>query len=206
LDVNGFIYEVNDASSIFLSVGAKQIIIADMALFALLVYEYESTEAMENDSKLIDRGGNSINQSEAGVDAHVSWASTPHWFKRDLLIVLYVGEDENMLNFLNGIFGDVFAGGRRVASEPNERAASEPNERVASEPNERVASEPNERVASEPNERVASEPNERVASEPNERAASEPNERAASEPNAVINPMRGWLVNLIRGWLLYLSL
>jgi len=108
LDENGFSYEEMSEETVdnsFLSVSRKPISIGDELIS---IYEYNSNEAMEEDSQYIDKGGFSINCP--GKSVQISWASLPHFFKKDLIIVNYVGEDKQILAFLKENLGDRFAG------------------------------------------------------------------------------------------------
>jgi len=108
LEARGFVYEdIEEATNIesFLSVGAKRIIIEEEFL---TVYLYNSRDEMETDAGYIDPEGFSINRPDSDIE--ISWASAPHWFKCDLIIVLYVGLNEEMINFLIETLGYPFAG------------------------------------------------------------------------------------------------
>lgn len=72
------------------------------------VYLYESSEKMEEDASYIDEGGTSYNNGKNA--AEISWVSYPHFFKKDNIIVLYVGEDLEVINALEEIVGLQFAG------------------------------------------------------------------------------------------------
>jgi len=110
LRINGFVYddiiEGTNSSERWLSVDAKHIILGDDII---TVYEYYSNEEMETNAGYISPGGSSIYGPDFGVE--ISWVSIPRWFKSDLIIVNYVGENEDILNFLTVIFGFPFAGG-----------------------------------------------------------------------------------------------
>jgi len=109
LENNGFAIgdELPEENDWFSVIG--KIVVIDGAPF--YVYEYASNSAMEKDSKYVGSSGYSINNTDAGCSAEIDWVSTPHWFKKDVLIVLYVGEDERIIDFLKETFGNVFAGG-----------------------------------------------------------------------------------------------
>jgi hypothetical protein len=106
LEKNGIHYyeEVSDADS-FLSVERKPIWIGDDTIN---VYEYESNDEMEADASCIDKNGFSINVP--GRNVKISWVSNPYFYKKDLIIVNYVGVNEHILAFLSESFGDSFAG------------------------------------------------------------------------------------------------
>ena len=72
------------------------------------VYLYESNEKMEEDSSSIDIGGTSYNNGKDNAD--IEWASLPHFFKKDNIIVIYVGENSAIIEALEEILGKQFAG------------------------------------------------------------------------------------------------
>ena len=109
LEANGFVLEDElPEENNWFSVSGKIIVVGGGPLY---VYEYESGTAMEKDSKYVDSSGSSINNTDEGFGAQIDWVATPYWFKKDLIIVIYVGENEQMIDFLKETFGNVFAGG-----------------------------------------------------------------------------------------------
>lgn len=72
------------------------------------VYLYESSEKMEEDASYIHEGGTSYNNGKNATE--ISWISYPHFFKDDNIIVLYVGEDLEIINALKKIVSLQFAG------------------------------------------------------------------------------------------------
>lgn len=103
---NGFQYtEVEVVNDSFLSVPRRPIRIGDEII---TIYAYASNMDMERDSKYINKGGSSI--SVPGKEVEISWVSFPHFFKKDTLIIEYVGKDEKILKFLNINYGPEFAG------------------------------------------------------------------------------------------------
>ena len=68
------------------------------------VFEYRTTHAAELDANKIDRTGSSTTTSMP------MWIAPPHFFKTGRLIVLYVGEDQSVLQALVDILGPQFAG------------------------------------------------------------------------------------------------
>lgn len=89
----------------FLSVERKPIFIGDEIIS---VYEYKSTQEMEKDSTYINPDGYGI--SRPGSEVRIDWVSLPHFFKKDTLIINYVGEDELILKLLTNNYGAEFAG------------------------------------------------------------------------------------------------
>lgn len=68
------------------------------------VFEYESVEAMESEASQVSADGGSIGTSM------VAWMDTPHFYKTDKIIVLYVGSDTTVLDLLGDVLGPQFAG------------------------------------------------------------------------------------------------
>jgi hypothetical protein len=68
------------------------------------VFEYASAEAMGTEASQVSQDGSSIGTSMA------SWMDAPHFFRTGRLLVLYVGSDASILNFLKGALGEQFAG------------------------------------------------------------------------------------------------
>ena len=72
------------------------------------IYLYESNERMEEDATFINVGGTEYRNGKDAVD--IEWVSYPHFFKSDNMIVLYVGEDSEMIRALKELVGPEFAG------------------------------------------------------------------------------------------------
>jgi hypothetical protein len=68
------------------------------------VFEYRSAPEAERDSAAVSPTGTPIGQSQ------ISWMDTPHFYKRDRLIVLYVGHTAEVLASLRAAMGPPFAG------------------------------------------------------------------------------------------------
>jgi len=117
---SGFHYrliETTSAENGFLSVEQKVVLVADTEIqFSetdyerMMVYEYSSTELMESDSENIGSDGYSIYNQYTGTISYITWVQSPYFFKKDLIIVNYVGDNERIIGFLKDTFGDVFAG------------------------------------------------------------------------------------------------
>ena len=82
--------------------------VVDIAGESVQVYEYtDSDEARAAAGSVAEDGS----QVAAGDDlTFIDWISTPHFYQRDRLIVVYVGEHDDVLNVLDGTLGDPFAG------------------------------------------------------------------------------------------------
>lgn len=68
------------------------------------VFEYETAEVMEADAAQVAPDGGSIGTSM------VTWVATPHFYKAGRILVLYVGDDQAILDLLAGALGPQFAG------------------------------------------------------------------------------------------------
>lgn len=69
------------------------------------VFEYSNPATAESQAKLVSPDGRTIGNSKP------SWMATPHFFKSQKLIVIYIGDDKTILRILQGALGDQFAGG-----------------------------------------------------------------------------------------------
>jgi hypothetical protein len=70
----------------------------------LQVFEYESAEAMEKEASQVAPDGGSIGTSM------VTWIDTPHFYKAGRIIVLYLGNDQAILDLLKKALRPQFAG------------------------------------------------------------------------------------------------
>jgi hypothetical protein len=70
------------------------------------VFEYPSQTRADSDASKISPTGSPIGLSQ------ISWMDTPHFYKRDRLIVLYVGHSAEILKPLEAVLGPPFAAGR----------------------------------------------------------------------------------------------
>jgi len=119
-DRAGFKYEVYEESASHLLTGSLSAVSVKYGEEEALVtiYSYHFTEDMQreasginpngNDFYILDRDGNAI------VGAHVDYASWPHFYKKDYIIVFYCGNEGWVLNFLNNTLGEPFAGTGQV--------------------------------------------------------------------------------------------
>ena len=70
----------------------------------LQVFEYESAEDMAEEASQVAPDGGSIGTSM------VTWIDTPHFYKAGRIIVLYLGNDQAILDLLKEVMGPQFAG------------------------------------------------------------------------------------------------
>jgi hypothetical protein len=70
----------------------------------LQVFEYRDAERAAADAAQIGPDGNPSTMM-------ISWLATPHFYQAGQLIVLYVGDDQTVVDLLIGLLGPPFAGG-----------------------------------------------------------------------------------------------
>ena len=68
------------------------------------VFEYETPEAMGLEASQVAEDGGSIGTNM------VSWMESPHFYRAGRMIVLYVGEDQAVVDLLESVLGPQFAG------------------------------------------------------------------------------------------------
>lgn len=69
------------------------------------VFEYAQAWKADSEAKRVSTNGLSIGTTKP------SWLSTPHFFKTEKLILVYVGDDQTVLRILQSTLGNQFAGG-----------------------------------------------------------------------------------------------
>ncbi|WP_313119098.1 hypothetical protein [Proteiniclasticum ruminis] len=74
------------------------------------VYFYENPTALEEVASGIGKDGSSYQNKSKTKVIEISWVSEPHFFKRNTMMVQYIGEDENTLKLLIAYLGPQFAG------------------------------------------------------------------------------------------------
>lgn len=68
------------------------------------VFEYVDTAAAEAEAALVSPDGSSVGTSMVG------WVASPHFYRAEKLIVLYVGDSEAVTDVLESVLGQQFAG------------------------------------------------------------------------------------------------
>ena len=91
----------NDVKEIFFKVPAKIIKIGEDKI---QVYEYSSAEEMEKEASMISDEGYKVK------NVIINWFKPPHFYKKDNILILYLGDDENIKNELEKIAGNEFIG------------------------------------------------------------------------------------------------
>lgn len=66
-------------------------------------YDYEEAQAAKADAERIGPEGNPRG-------AHISWVGPPHFFRKEKVLVIYVGDDQGVIKLLRELLGPQFAG------------------------------------------------------------------------------------------------
>lgn len=102
LESEGLLVELSgEISQEFFSVKGK-IIRADNE--DLQVFEYSSKAKADEEIKLVSPDGSGIGT------VMVTWIATPHFYRTDTMVILYIGDNEKIISSLNDIIGPQFAG------------------------------------------------------------------------------------------------
>lgn len=76
----------------------------------LNVYFYENPTVVEEVASGIGKDGSSYQNKSKTKVIEISWVSEPHFFKKNTMMVQYIGENENILKLLTAYLGPQFAG------------------------------------------------------------------------------------------------
>jgi len=68
------------------------------------VFEYPTAAQMEAQAAQISPSGAAVGTSQ------IHWIAPPHFFKRGSVLVLYVGDDDRVIEALEAALGGQFAG------------------------------------------------------------------------------------------------
>ena len=68
------------------------------------IFEYETAADADAEAALISPDGSTIGTSM------ITWVSTPHFYKKEKLIVIYIGEKPEVIKGLEEALGKQFAG------------------------------------------------------------------------------------------------
>ena len=110
----------------FFSVEGQEIIVDREAV---QVFSYASPEAAQADADLVDETGSGVGTSM------VTWIAPPHFYLRDSLLVLYVGDNSGVTGRLEEVLGPQFAGASKTLARPtgDPQTSSEPTTLEAAE-------------------------------------------------------------------------
>ncbi|MBW8017958.1 MAG: hypothetical protein FVQ82_17445 [Planctomycetes bacterium] len=87
--------------NLFFSVDVQMYNLGDESI---QVFEYTDETAMQTDADQVAEDGSSVGTSMP------FWVAAPHFFKSGRVLVLYVGEDAQVLAALEAAMGEQFAG------------------------------------------------------------------------------------------------
>lgn len=68
------------------------------------VFQYVDAAQVEAQAARVSPDGDTVGTSK------IRWIGSPHFFKQDKLLILYLGEDEKVLKALEAVLGRQFAG------------------------------------------------------------------------------------------------
>ncbi len=68
------------------------------------VFQYSNAAAADAQAALVSRDGGAVGTTK------VHWMGPPHFYKKEKLLVLYIGDNEKMLKTLEAVLGRQFAG------------------------------------------------------------------------------------------------
>lgn len=74
----------------------------------LQIYIYDSVESANLDSECISSDGYSYTKDD--MTTSIEWDDSPHFYKYNNLIILYLGNDEELITLLSNNFGNQIAG------------------------------------------------------------------------------------------------
>lgn len=106
LETMGYTVEVEDVEKSILSGERKWLTLNGSENIS--VYLYKNRDKMEKDASYLSDDGYSYNDGKKSII--IEWVSYPHFFKSQNMIVLYVGENSEIVNVLEKLVGPQFAG------------------------------------------------------------------------------------------------
>lgn len=68
------------------------------------VFQYADAAATDAQAALVSRDGSKVGTT------NIHWVAPPHFYKNGKIIVLYVGDDRQVLRTLEAVLGPPFAG------------------------------------------------------------------------------------------------
>jgi len=107
LESLGYTIEVEDVEENTILVGKQKRLTLNKSE-RISVYLYENSNKMEKDASYVSDDGFSYYNGKKGVC--VDWVTAPHFYKLENMIILYVGENSEIINALEELFGPQFAG------------------------------------------------------------------------------------------------
>jgi len=68
------------------------------------VYQYPNVAVADREAALISPDGSSVGKTK------IHWIGSPHFYKKERLLVLYLGDNGKVLKLLETVLGKPFAG------------------------------------------------------------------------------------------------
>jgi hypothetical protein len=109
-DSGASIAEEGEIQEPFFDVAGRRVTVDESTIE---VYEYASAEAMESEASCVSSDGFSIRKEKEGdiwEVCCVDWIAPPHFYKAGRIIVIYVGDNNSIINLLKNALGKQFAG------------------------------------------------------------------------------------------------
>ena len=108
LEDRGYTIQVEeDTEKIILAGEHKRLTINETDYLA--VFLYKNNDEMEKDASRLSADG--FTYSTEGRTISISWVSKPRFYKKDNMIVLYVGEDAELIHVYSELLDSPFIGG-----------------------------------------------------------------------------------------------
>lgn len=107
LESLGYTIEVENVEENIMLTGRQKRLILNKSE-SISVYLYQNSDKMEKDASYVSDDGFSYNNGKKGVC--VEWVTAPHFFKLGNMIILYVGENPEIIHALEELAGPQFAG------------------------------------------------------------------------------------------------
>lgn len=107
VDLGAVIAEAEPVSQPFFSVQGQQLIVDGETV---QVFTYPSAEAARTEADLVSETGSSVGTTM------VTWIGPPHFYLDESMLVIYVGENERVLDLLNQALSLQFAGQEAVGT------------------------------------------------------------------------------------------
>lgn len=113
LENSGHTVQYTAAEPFFLTGERSQLVLDNDPSQTVVIYTYDTPEAAAADAAAIrpDGSGFDLQQGDEATATCIEWADTPHFYRCDDGIVLYVGHDPELLSALKKALGPCFAGG-----------------------------------------------------------------------------------------------
>jgi hypothetical protein len=102
--------EGEDIEQFFFSVKGRSLLVNNDTV---MVFEYKKPTLADAEATRISPDGFKVEMTENGrkTVSNLSWLATPHFYKRERLVVLHIGDDPALQAAIEAALGPQFAGG-----------------------------------------------------------------------------------------------